>query len=275
METNNQHGSNCDSNNCGNGKLMPTWLVTGLGGLLIAFVALLIIQKGHDISSAFKNEKLSNTISVSADGKVTAVPDLATVSVGVLSQGTSAVDVKNQNNEKVNKITAFIKSQGIDEKDIQTSQFNFYPQMDYNSANGVSKITGYQGNQSVTVKVRGVDKSQDILEKILDGVVNNGANQIDGVYFTVEKPDDLKQQARKEAIANAKVKAQELAKEAGLTLGKVVSLSESGSSGYPGIPYASDSFGYGGMMSEKSVAPSVSVGSQEITQTMTVTFELK
>lgn len=268
----NNPNSNCEHH----GFCVPAWLTRGLGGLLIAFVALLIVQKGFDLNQNIKNSKTANTISITADGKVTVVPDMATVSLGVVSQGTTAVEVKNQNNDKVNKITDFIKKQGIDQKDITTTQFNFYPTYDYSG--GTSRITGYQGSQTVTIKVHGVDKSQDTLNKILDGVVNNGANQIDGVYFTVEKPDDLKQQARKEAIANAKAKAQELAKEAGLTLGKVVNLSESSSGYYPGpIPYAMDAYagGKGGGGAESSIAPSVSVGSQEITQTMTVTFELK
>ena len=121
-----------------------------------------------------------------------------------------------------------------------------------------------------------MDKDQTILNKILDGVVNNGANQIDGTSLTVEKPTDLQNQARKLAIADAKVKAQELADEAGLKLGKVVSVSES-SGGYPGpIPYAMNAtYGMGGVAMDKSIAPDVQVGSQEISQTMTVVFEIK
>lgn len=254
-------------------SFLPKWLVGGLGGLLIAFVALLVVQKAHDLQTTFKNQKPVNTISVSAEGKVTATPDLATVTIGVLSQGTTAVDVKNQNNDKVNKVVAFIKQQGIADKDITTSQFSFYPQQDYN--NGSPRITGYQGNQSVTVKVHGVDKDQAVLEKILDGAVNNGANEINGVNLTMEKPEDLQQQARKLAIANAKIKAQELAQEAGLTLGKVVSIAEN-SGGYPGpIPYAMDSVGIGFGGTSKSIAPSFQTGSQEITESMTVVYEVK
>lgn len=252
---------------------IPKWLVQGLGGLLIAFVALLVVQKAHDLQTTFQNQKPANTISVSGEGKVTAVPDLATVNIGVLSQGTTAVDVKNQNNQKVNKVIDYIKAQGIDPKDINTSQFSFYPQQNYNSGQPV--ITGYQGNQTITVKVRGVDKSQDQLNKILDGAVNNGANQIDAVSLTIEKPTDLQNQARKLAIDDAKNKAQELAKEAGLNLGKVVSLSEN-SGGYPGpLPYALNSaMGMGGG-GDKSIAPNIQTGSQEISETMTVVFELK
>jgi len=254
-------------------QYIPKWLVACLGCLLIALVALMVVQKAHDLEVTFKNQKPVNTISVSGEGKVTAVPDLATVSIGVLSQGTTAVEVKNQNNDKVNKVIAFIKQQGIADKDITTSQFNFYPQQNYN--NGSPTITGYQGNQTVTVKVHGADKNSDVLNKILDGAVNNGANEVNGVNLTVENPSDLQNQARKLAIDDAKQKAQELAAEAGLSLGKVVSISES-NGGYPGpIPYAVNSaMGLGGAPS-KSIAPNIQTGSQDITETMSVVFEVK
>ncbi len=255
----------------GAGNVLPKWLVMGLGGLLIAFVALGVVQKAHDLNSSFKNDRPANTISVSGEGKVTAKPDLATVSIGVLSQGASAVDVKNQNNEKVNKVIAFIKQQGIADADIQTSQFSFYAQQDWKT--GTQKIIGYQGNQTVTVKVRGVEKDTTALEKILDGSVNNGANQVDGVNLTVDKPTDLQNEARKLAIADAKKKAKELAQEAGLTLGKVVSVSENSMGGYP-VPMAySTNQALGADM--KSSAPDIQTGSQEINETMTLVFEVK
>ena len=209
-------------------QVLPKWLVGGLGGLLIALVALLVVQKAHDLQTAFANTKPANTISVSGDsGKsYRATPDLATVNIGVLSQGTTAVDVKNQNNDKVNKIVAFVKAQGVANGDITTSQLSFNPTQDY--SNGTPKITGYQGQQSITgqsPRCR-AGKDQTVLENILDGAVNNGANEIDGVSLSVENPDALQQQAQQMAIANAKTKAQALAQTAGLTLGKVVSVSE-------------------------------------------------
>lgn len=253
-------------------QLVPRWLIGVLGVLLTVFVATLIIEKIDSLKDKLENKKPQNTISVSAEGKAEGNPDLATVSVGVLSEGSTAVAVKDENNRKVNAIVDFIKKQGVPEKDITTSQFYFYPQQDWRD--GKSTIIGYQGNQTVTVKMRGVDRSQDQLEKVLDGVVNTGANQIQGVSFSFSDPDGLKQQARKEAIAKAKEKAGELAQEAGLRLGKVVSISES-SSPYPGpVPYASDyALGRGG--AEKSVAPDIQPGTQEIVQTITVVFEVK
>ncbi len=257
-------------------QTLPKWLVVTLGALLVIFVAILIVQKGTDLNDKIKNRKPAQTMAVSADGKVQATPDLATVTIGVMSQGTTAKDVKDQNNTKVNKVIEFIKQQGIDAKDIKTSQYNFYPQQDW--SNGTARIIGYQGNQTVTVKVHDIDKGQTKLEAILDGSVNNGANEIQNVSFSFNDPDNLKQQARKQAIANAKTKAQELASEAGLTLGKIVSVSESNTS-FPGpVPYAMDyAAGRGGaaMNEAKSIAPDIQPGSQDITETMSVIFEVK
>jgi uncharacterized protein YggE len=253
----------------------PKWLVSGLGALLIAFVALLIIQQGYNLKTLVKNQKPANTISVSAEGKIKAVPDLATVNIGVMTQGNTAAEVKDGNNTKINKIIEFVKAQGISSEDIKTSQFSFYPQQNWQ--NGKGTIIGYQGDQTITVKVKGVDKSQDVLEKILDGSVNSGANQIQGVNFGYENPENVQQEARKLAIDNAKTKAQGLAKEAGLTLGKVVSIAETGSY-MPGVmSYADSAYGMGGggVAMQKSVAPNVEPGSQEITESMTVVFEVK
>jgi len=256
--------------------MFPKWLVAGLGGLLMFFVAILIVQKLHDVSQSFKNERPTNTISVSGMGKVSAIPDLASVNIGVLSQGTTASDVKNKNNEAVNKVVAFIKAQGIADKDIKTADLSLQPQYDYSSGGSQPKITGYQQTQTVMVKVHNVNKDNAILDKILDGAVNNGANQIYGVNFSVEDPSGLQNQAKKMAIDDAKSKAQELAKQAGLTLGKVVSISEAGG-GYPGpIMYGSPmSAGFGGGGDMKSVAPDIQGGSQEITETMNITYEVK
>ena len=253
---------------------LPKWLVNGLGGLLIAFVALLVVSKLKDLGDKFKNIKPDNTISVSAEGKVKAVPDLATVNLGVLTQGTSPAAVQDENSKKVNKIIEYIKAQGVSKDDISTSQFNIYPQ--YNYQNGRNDITGYQLNQTISVKIRGVDKSTDVLSNILKGAVSEGANEVNGVSLSFDDPDELKQEARKIAISKAKEKAGELAKAAGLKLGKVVSVSESGGGGWPAPMYAEGmgAGGYGGVM-EKSVSPNIEPGSQDVIENMTVVFEVK
>ena len=253
---------------------LPKWLVTGLGGLLIAFVALLVAGKAKELGDLLRNKKPQNTISVSAEGKVQAIPDLATVNLGVLTQGDSPSKVQEDNSQKVNKIIDYIKQQGINKDDISTSQFNIYPQYDY--SNGKNNIIGYQLNQTITVKVRGMDKGTDALGKILEGAVKQGANEINGVSLSFDDPDDLRQEARKMAIEKAKAKAQDLAQAAGLKLGKVVSVSESGMGGYPVPMYADSAMGYGAGGAEiKAAAPNIEPGSQDVIANMTVVFEVK
>jgi uncharacterized protein YggE len=252
---------------------LPNWLVKGLGGLLIAFVALLVVGKGKDLSDTLANKNPKNTMTVSAEGKVSATPDLATVTLGVVSQGQNAADVTDQNSKKVNKIIDFIKAQGITKDDISTSQFNVYPRYDY--TNGKNEINGYEARQTISVKVKGVDKSNEKLGKIIDGSTNNGANEVQGVSLSFEDPDNLRQEARQKAIEKAKAKAQELAKTAGITLGKVVSVSESGYGGYPMPMYAEGIGGGAGYDLVKSVSPNIEPGSQDITAQMSVVFEVK
>ncbi len=252
----------------------------------MVFVAFLIVQQAYNFSNVIKNQKPANTISVSADGKVTATPDLATMTIGVMTQGASAQTVKDQNNGKVNAVIAFVKQQGISAGDITTSDINVYPQQSYpivvpiiggggGTVDNTPKITGYTGNQTVTVKIHGVDKDLSVVNKIEDGAVNAGANEVDGANFSFSNPDALQQQAQKLAIDNAKTKAQGLAQEAGLTLGKVVSISETNSN-FPGpLPYAlsAPAMALGG--AGKSVAPDIQNGTQDITESMSVTFEVK
>ena len=244
------------------------WLTLGL--LAVVFLALAVIDKAHNLTLSF-HARPENTISMSAEGKTSATPDLATLTVGVTSQAATAQAATSDMAKKVNQITETIKSLGVDAKDITTSNYSVYPMQDY--SNGRNTITGYQGTETVTVKIHGVDKSTDKVSKVLDSAVVNGSNQIQGVYFSFEDPDSRKQDARKQAIAKAKQKAQELANEAGLKLGKVVSINDSDSPIYSPMPYAMDSAK--GMGGSSSVAPNVEAGTQDIVVNVTMVFEIK
>lgn len=241
--------------------LLPKWMVQALGMLLIIFLASLIINQLFGMKGA------PQTMSVSGDGKVIAVPDLATVTIGVVSEGATPTAVRDSNNQKINQIIAFVKQLNIDAKDIQTT--GFYSSPKYNYANGQSTLAGYQANQTITVKVRNIDKSQQQLEKMLTGVVSSGANQIQGVNFGFSDADKFKQAARKKAIAQAKQKAKELADDAGIRLGRVVNIVESSSN--LTMPYPR-------MMSmaakSKAVAPDIEPGTEEINETVTLMFEV-
>ncbi len=250
---------------------VPRWIWLTLGGLAIVFLGLTIIDKGYSVSKNFSDSIPENTISMTGEGKVNAKPDIATVTVGIVTTASTAKTAQDDNTASMNKINAAVKALGIDEKDLTTSNFSVYP--NYNYDNGKNTITGYTANQNLTIKVRGVDKSTDTLGKVLDGALVSGSNQIQGVYFGFDDADNLRQQARKIAIEKAKQKAQDLADASGIKLGKVVSISESSiSSPYPVMYNSAKDLGIGGA---GGGTPSIEAGSQDITATMTVIFELK
>lgn len=251
---------------------LPKWLVSGLGALLIVLVAVSIADKAWDLKDHDKVTRQQNTFMASGEGKVKAVPDLATVTLGVVSQGATAAVVQDQNSQKINKIIEFVKQQGVSRDDIATSQFNIYPQYNYN--NGKNEIIGYEARQSITIKVKGVDKSSEGLGKIISGATGNGANEISNVTLGFENPENLRQEAKTKAIENAKVRAQELAKAAGIELGRVVNVSEN-NAGSP-MPYYGEGYGgAGGLMMDKAASPNIEPGNQDIVETVTLTFEIK
>ncbi len=221
----------------------------------------------------------TNTITVSGEGEVSAVPDMATFSVTVQENAKIVKTAQDAATTKTNDIVAYIKSQGIADKDIQTADYSVYPQYDYVQAacstsgycpGGKQVLSGYQVSQTITVKVRDTAKAGDLLS----GVGSRGASQVSGLSFTIDDQDKLESDARDEAIANAKKKADQLAKSLGVHVVRVVGFSESGS--YP-MPYA---YGRGGVAmdmaaQEKSVAPSIPTGENKITSNVTITYEIR
>src|SRR3990167_2390641 len=184
---------------------------------------------------------------MSAEGKVTAKPDRATLSFSVVTQGKEASKVQAENDAKMKTVVDFLKSEGIADEDIKTSGYNLYPQYDYGyPVSGETRpptISGYNLTQTVSVKV---SKLEDV-SSIVGGLTSNGINQIDNVSYYIDDPDSLKAQAREEAIQKAKEKANKLAADLGVRLGKVINFSE-GDIYFP-YPYAERALpaeGYGG-----------------------------
>lgn len=238
---------------------LPIWIASILGSMLIIFVVLLSINQ----LQLFRGG--SQFLSVSATSKIQSVPDLAIVTVGVVSEGTTAQSVKEQSSSKINQVIHFIKQTGIEDKDIKTSQFYISPKYNYN--NQQQTLVGYQANQTITIKVRNINKSSEQLEKIVDGAVTNGANQVNGIDLSIDNNEALVQNARKQAIAKAIANAQQIAKDAGLNLGRVVNVITS-NSGNPEPMFAQN------MMLAKSNTPQIELGSQEVSATVTVVFKI-
>lgn len=167
-------------------------------------------------------------ISVSGTGEVQSAPDVAYIDAGVTTSGTTAGDALAANTKAMSALIATLKAEGIDAKDIQTSQFSVNPQYVYpdKDADGNTpppRIVGYQVQNGVTVEVR---KLGD-LGGILDKIVGVGANTINNVNFSVADPGSLLTEARKAAFANARGKAETYAAAAGGQLGDIISIDES------------------------------------------------
>lgn len=207
-----------------------------------------------------KNE----TFNVSGEGKVSIKPDIALVTVGVLANGSSVKAAQDQMNIAINKVTQAIKGVGVAEKDIQTTNYSINPTYDYTSGN--QRITGYQANTNLSIKVRNIDN----INKVIDEATKNGANQVGGINFEVEDKTDLQNQAREKAVTDAKEKAQQAAKIAGFKLGRIVNYNENfGDVSKPIIPFRSS----GAMLDEKAQT-SIETGSSEIIVNVTLSYEI-
>lgn len=204
-------------------------------------------------------------LSVSASADAKRVPDVATISTGVVTQATDANAAMRANAVQMDKVMKAIRAAGIAERDIQTSGISLNPQYKY-AENTPPTITGYQANNTVSVKVRDLSK----LGKVLDTLVEQGANQVNGPSFEVDKPDEAYDEARLGALKKAKARAQTYADALDLKVRRIVSISEGGASMPRPMPMmramASDAM----MNKETSVSP----GETTLSVDLEVVFEL-
>lgn len=207
-----------------------------------------------------------DTITIDGVGRVTAVPDIGSITVSLVSENKDAAKAMDANNKQFNLLIDALKKAGIAKEDLTTSSYSVYPK--YEWPDGKQVLTGYEVNQSLTVKIRDLAKSGNIIT--IAG--QNGANQVSGLTFTIDDPESLRQQAREKALQNALEKAQTLAKQTGTHLGKIVSFSESSSGGQTPGPIYYDRMEN---MSKDSIAtPSIEAGSQDIYVYATIQYEI-
>ncbi len=194
------------------------------------------------------------------------MPDLANLNVSVLSEAKTVKQVIADNTAKMNQVIAKMKELGVAEKDMVTSQYNLNPQY-YYPENQKPMISGYQLDQTLTLKVRNLD----LVDNVIDGATASGANNVYGLNFGLDDDSKAKAEARDKAFAAAKAKAEVMAKAAGVTLGRVYTFSE-GSNYMPPTPYYVKT-----MMAESSLgaAPDIQSGSQEYTVNVSITYEIE
>lgn len=217
------------------------------------------------------------SISVRGEGEVMAKPDIGTFSFSVMAEGDDAASAQNDSAEKINAITEYLSQAGIEEKDVKTTGYYLNPKYTYPNSPcavgmycppGEAVIDGYEVSQTITVKVRDLDNSGDLIT----GVGERGATNISGLSFTIDDESNLKAEAREAAIADAREKAEKLADELGVDLVRITGYYEE-----EYYPY----YGGGDMMmsaraeSAQAATPNMPTGENQITSTVSVTFEIR
>lgn len=207
------------------------------------------------------------TISVVGNGIAYGAPNIATLQIGVQTRSTDASQAVEGNNQKMNAIVAAIKGLGIEDKDIQTTNFSVYPQQDYDPQTGQPRETvTYVVDNTVSVVVRDLGQ----VGQVLTTATGAGANSIYGISFGVSDPAQLEAEAREKAMADAKARAEQLARVAGVTLDVPLSISEYIGGGP--IPFAVDQFAAEG---RGGGSVPVSTGQLQVNMQVNVTYIIK
>lgn len=236
-----------------------------VGLVLLVFIVMGIVVLTNKNNGSEYNTNNVNQISFTGEGKVYSKPDIAFIDFSVVTQGTDISNVQDSNTKKMNQVIDFLKSFGIEDKDIKTTNYGLYPQYTYEN-NRIPQIMGYQITQTLNVKIRKTDTIGDILKE----GVTMGINQVNSLYFGIENDEQLKEQARQLAITDAKKKADIMASQIGIKLGKIIGFSEN-TTGYPVPMYDYKTSGMGG----SGTAPSIQTGENEITLSVTIIYEIK
>ncbi len=213
-------------------------------------------------------------LNVSAEGKTTVKPDIAQFSFSVITEGADLEKITSDNNKRIAEVVKYIKGEGISEDDIKTTQYNLQPKYQYIESQKKSYISGYELTQSVFVKVRDLDKNLGKISTILGSLPEMGINQISGVSFTVDDPEEFMAKAREEAFMKAHEKAKAIAKANGISLGRVINASEFQNG--PIYPYYDKAMGFGGEIARVAAPPApLEPGTQEIVVNVNVTYALR
>ena len=190
-----------------------------------------VLPAAAEAQQASITQNIAGTrLDVNAVGEVTRVPDVAVISAGVVTRSSSASGALQQAANRMARVRAALKAAGVEDRDIQTSNISLNP--DYRYVEGQPpKIAGYSASNTLSVRFRDIGNAG----RILDALVAEGANQINGPSLTIDKPEAALDEARARAVANGRARAELYARSLGLRVARVVSVSESGGS-YPVPP---------------------------------------
>ena len=252
-----------------------------VSNLLIALLVILVLFFATKTISEIKALRYvgagigpATTISFEGKGEIFASPDIANISFSVRESGKTQKEAQDKVSVKVNKVTKFVKENGVAEKDIKTENYSAYPQYDYGPQcidypcppQKPPKIIGFEVNQNISVKVRNVDETG----KILDLLASAAVTDINGPNFEIDEIEKVQAKARKLAIEDAKAKAEQLAKDLGIRLVRIVNFSEGGN--YPIYGRAE----FKALSADDAIPlPEIPVGENKIVSNVTITYEVR
>lgn len=247
-----------------------TWIALVVLTVFLGAKALGALKDLRDVNPAY------NSISVSGIGEVVAVPDVAAFSFTVSADAKNVSEAQKQVTEKVDAILAGLKEMGIEKKDIKTTGYSIWPKYAYEPTICLSTFCppsrqvpdGYTVSHDVSLKIRETGKAGEALAL----VGQEGATGLSGISFTVDDPEKIMDEARAKAIENSKDKAKMLSRELGVRLVRVVSFYDnSGGS----TPYYAEGMGGDGVKSVSIPAPTIPVGENKVTVSVTVVYEIR
>ena len=262
----------------------PLHEIFGNGGVRIALIgalsilSLFLLAKTMNIAENFGRpaHPATDVVTVSGSGQATLAPDVARVSFTVENTAAAVSDAQAATTKQANAALSFVQGQGIAAKDVKTLSYNISPQYAYPNPCtsgtlcpayvGSPKITGYQAAQTIQVTIHNLSA----VGALLSGLGKLSVQNVQGPAFALNDPTAGYDAARADAIANAKAQAELLAKQLGVSLGKIVNFSESSSTPYPVM------YGMRSANAQSTAAtPNVPVGENTSTASVSITYEIR
>lgn len=246
---------------------MESGLKNIIAAIIIFFLALFLYTKlAGPIPFVVNNYNTDKTDSFQTEGKgsASAAPDEVTISFGVTKNSSSVADAQNQTNSAIENILKNLKNLGVSEKDLKTTNYSVNPNYSFE---GTQRISGYTVSQNIELKLKDIKKTNNAIDAITSG----GANLVGQIQFGFSQSakEKLEETARKEAISDAKQKAQNIAKTAGIKLGRIINVQESSGDNFPRpIPLESAKSGIA-----EGAPTQITPGENKITISITLTYE--
>lgn len=260
------------------GDVSAKLVINAVALFLIFFLGVKTVKDIKSYDYIGKDISAANTITVSGSGEIVAKADIASFSFSVTEESMNVSEAQSRVAKKANEAIRFLKENGVEEKDIKTTNYDIYPRYDYikpieklgivTPVRGNRVLIGYEVSQGIEVKVRNIASTGIILS----GVGSLGVNNISGLNFSIDEAEKLKKEARDLAIKDAKDNAKSLADSLGIKLLRIVNFSESGYFPMYREKFNADnmSLGVGGGLS-----PEIPTGENKITSQVNIVYEIR